>query len=95
MKVLEVNAWLCMFDLVEQIKLKLIFLLEKTSHAHGFLVVRTIKLTYNMIIGSRMEQEDEINFYGGSTTNLGKAGIQIFSADIKTQAMIPAEASNI
>jgi hypothetical protein len=39
--------------------------------------------------------EDEINFYGGSTTSLGKAGIQIFSADIKTQELIPAAASNI
>lgn len=39
--------------------------------------------------------EDEINFYGGITTNMGKAGIQVFSADTRTQSMIPAAASNV
>jgi len=39
--------------------------------------------------------EDDINFYGGITTNPGKANIQIFSADARTQKMIPAAATNV
>ena len=39
--------------------------------------------------------EDDINFYGGVTTNAGKADIQIFSADAHTQEMIPAAATNV
>ena len=39
--------------------------------------------------------EDKINFYGGITTNTGKADIQVFSADAKTQKMIPGAATNV
>lgn len=39
--------------------------------------------------------EDAVNFYGGITTNLGKAHVQIFSADEHTQRSIPAAATNI
>jgi len=39
--------------------------------------------------------EDEVNFYGGTTTNVGKAGIQFFPADEHTQEMIPAAATNV
>lgn len=39
--------------------------------------------------------EDEINFYGGTSTNEGKAGIQFFPADAHTQKMIPAAATNV
>lgn len=39
--------------------------------------------------------EDDINFYGGVTTNPGQAGIQIFSADERTQRMIPAASTNV
>ena len=39
--------------------------------------------------------EDDINFYGGVTTNPGQAGIQIFSADERTQKMIPAASTNV
>lgn len=39
--------------------------------------------------------EDEVNFYGGTSTNEGKAGIQFFSADEHTQKMIPAAATNV
>jgi prophage maintenance system killer protein len=39
--------------------------------------------------------EDDINFYGGITTNPGQAGIQIFSADERTQRMIPAASTNV
>ena len=39
--------------------------------------------------------EDEINFYGGTTTNPGKADIQFFPADEHTQKMIPAAATNV
>ena len=39
--------------------------------------------------------EDDINFYGGITTNSGQAGIQTFSADERTQQMIPAASTNI
>ena len=39
--------------------------------------------------------EDDINFYGGITTNPGQADIQIFSADERTQRMIPAASTNV
>lgn len=39
--------------------------------------------------------EDDVNFYGGITTNPGKAGIQIFSADARTQEIIPGAATNV
>ena len=39
--------------------------------------------------------EDDVNFYGGITTNTGKADIQIFSADQHTQKMIPGAATNV
>jgi hypothetical protein len=39
--------------------------------------------------------EDDINFYGGTTTNQGKADIQMFSANQHTQKMIPAAATNV
>tara|TARA_B100000809_G_scaffold264445_1_gene320274 strand:- start:682 stop:1254 length:573 start_codon:yes stop_codon:yes gene_type:complete len=39
--------------------------------------------------------EDDVNFYGGITTNSGKADIQIFSSDKHTQKMIPAAATNV
>ncbi len=39
--------------------------------------------------------EDAINFYGGTTTNSGKANIQFFPADKHTQQMIPAAATNV
>jgi hypothetical protein len=39
--------------------------------------------------------EDEINFYGGTATNTGKADIQFFPADEHTQLMIPAAATNV
>jgi len=39
--------------------------------------------------------EDEINFYGGITTNAGQSNIQIFSADQRTQKMIPAASTNV
>jgi len=39
--------------------------------------------------------EDTINFYGGTTTNKGKANIQFFPADDYTQQMIPAAATNV
>ena len=39
--------------------------------------------------------EDDINFYGGITTNSGQAGIQTFSADEHTQKKIPAASTNI
>ena len=39
--------------------------------------------------------EDDINFYGGVTTNPGQEGIQIFSADERTQRMIPAASTNV
>lgn len=38
---------------------------------------------------------DDVNFYGGITTNSGKADIQIFSSDELTQKMIPAAATNV
>lgn len=39
--------------------------------------------------------EDDINFYGGRSTNAGKANVQFFPADIHTQKMIPAAATNV
>ncbi len=39
--------------------------------------------------------EDKVNFYGGTTTNAGKADIQFFPADEHTQSMIPAAATNV
>ncbi|WP_420573506.1 hypothetical protein [Kordia sp.] len=39
--------------------------------------------------------EDKINFYGGTASNTGKADIQVFPADAKTQKMIPAAATNV
>ncbi len=39
--------------------------------------------------------EDDVNFYGGTTTNKGKATIQFFPADPHTQQMIPAAATNV
>jgi hypothetical protein len=39
--------------------------------------------------------EDDVNFYGGITTNSGTSDIQIFSADEHTQQLIPAAATNI
>jgi hypothetical protein len=39
--------------------------------------------------------EDDINFYGGITTNSGKVDIQIFSADEHTQQLIPGAATNV
>lgn len=39
--------------------------------------------------------EDVVNFYGGITTNPGKDGIQIFSADAHTQELIPGAATNV
>ena len=39
--------------------------------------------------------EDEINFYGGTSTNNGKSDIQFFPADEHTQKMIPAAATNV
>ena len=39
--------------------------------------------------------EDAINFYGGITTNVGKADLQVFSADPHTQKILPAAAPNV
>ena len=39
--------------------------------------------------------EDDINFYGGTSSNAGKEDIQFFPADTHTQAMIPGAATNI
>lgn len=39
--------------------------------------------------------EDTINFYGGTASNMGKAGIQFFPADAHTQQMIPGAATNV
>jgi len=39
--------------------------------------------------------EDDINFYGGTASNEGKANIQFFPADVHTQEMIPAAATNV
>ena len=39
--------------------------------------------------------EDDINFYGGTASNQGKANIQFFPADVHTQKLIPAAATNV
>ncbi|MFT4697090.1 MAG: hypothetical protein ACI9SJ_000206 [Flavobacteriaceae bacterium] len=39
--------------------------------------------------------ENEINFYGGTASNVGKADIQFFPADVHTQEIIPAAATNV
>jgi hypothetical protein len=39
--------------------------------------------------------EDEVNFYGGTASNAGKADVQFFPADAHTQKMIPAAATNV
>lgn len=39
--------------------------------------------------------EDTVNFYGGTSSNTGKAAIQFFPADVATQEMIPAAATNV
>ncbi|MFT5752654.1 MAG: hypothetical protein ACI86L_002168, partial [Dokdonia sp.] len=37
----------------------------------------------------------EVNFYGGTASNAGKADVQFFPADAHTQKMIPAAATNV
>lgn len=39
--------------------------------------------------------EDDINFYGGTSSNTGKDDIQFFPADVHTQKLIPAAATNV
>lgn len=39
--------------------------------------------------------EDDVNFYGGTSSNTGKADIQFFPADEHTQKLIPAAATNV
>lgn len=39
--------------------------------------------------------EDEVNYYGGTASNAGKAAIQFFPADVHTQQMIPGAATNV
>lgn len=39
--------------------------------------------------------EDAINFYGGTASNMGKEDLQVFPADVHTQQMIPAAATNV
>lgn len=39
--------------------------------------------------------EDDLNFYGGTASNAGKEDIQFFPADVHTQDMIPAAATNV
>lgn len=39
--------------------------------------------------------EDKITMYGGMTTNVGQAGLQIFPADAETQTIIPAASGNV
>ncbi|WP_339844484.1 hypothetical protein [uncultured Dokdonia sp.] len=39
--------------------------------------------------------EDDVNFYGGTASNAGKANIQFFPADVHTQQMIPGAATNV
>jgi len=38
--------------------------------------------------------EHDVNFYGGTAANQGKAAIQMFPADVHTQEQIPAAATN-
>lgn len=63
---------------------------------------RTWILTYdNDVISLKHDHrhedgtEDDINFYGGTSTNPGKADIQFFPADLHTQQIIPAAATNV
>ena len=39
--------------------------------------------------------EDNINFYGGTASNEGKEDTQFFPADVHTQKLIPAAATNV
>ena len=39
--------------------------------------------------------EDKITMYGGTTTNVGQAELQLFPADAETQTMIPAASGNV
>ncbi len=39
--------------------------------------------------------EEDINFYGGTSSNVGLPGLQFFPADVHTQTLIPAAASNV
>jgi len=39
--------------------------------------------------------EDAITMYGGTTTNAGQSGSQMFPADEATKIMIPAASSNV
>lgn len=39
--------------------------------------------------------EDDVNFYGGTASNVGKVDIQFFPADVYTQEMIPGAATNV
>jgi hypothetical protein len=63
---------------------------------------RTWVLTYeNDRIGLKHDHrhedgtEDDVNFYGGTASNAGKADVQFFPADAHTQKMIPAAATNV
>jgi hypothetical protein len=38
---------------------------------------------------------DDVNFYGGTASNKGKADIQSFPADVHTQTLIPEAATNV
>ncbi len=38
---------------------------------------------------------DEVTFYGGTTTNVGTANLQVFPADQETVEIIPAAATNV
>jgi len=38
---------------------------------------------------------DAVNFYGGTASNQGKPDIQVFPADVHTQELIPAAATNV
>ena len=39
--------------------------------------------------------EDQITMYGGTTSNAGQSGLQIFPADEETKKIIPAASSNV
>ncbi|WP_415374721.1 hypothetical protein [Patiriisocius sp. Uisw_017] len=41
------------------------------------------------------DTKDAVNFYGGTSSNQGKADIQFFPADGHTQKLIPAAATNV
>ena len=51
----------------------------------------TLKHDHRHIDGT----EDDINLYGGTSSNSGKANIQFFPADEHTQKLIPAAATNV